>query len=228
MGMAFPLFQQFAGNDAIAFYGTFLFKIAGFGDQAALYSAIITGTVGFVSVCTTVFLVDRYGRKPLLLGGASIMIISMVVLAIIFATGLPGNTQKLPHVEAILEVFFLCCFIVAFLSSIGPLAWLIPSEIYPLEVRSAGLSVTVCVNMLFKFLIAQTFLSMLCTLKYGVFLFFGGWMVVMIIFVAFFFPETKGIPIDGMQELWITHWFWKRFVPFDNATKYHDLDKNQL
>ena len=110
-------------------------------------------------------------------------------------------------------VVFVCIYVLAFAWSWGPLAWLIASEIYPLDIRSAGQAITVSTNMLFTFVIGQVFLSMLCAFKWGVFLFFAGWVVVMMAFTYWFIPETKGIPIEEMSLVWSGHWFWKRFVP---------------
>lgn len=70
--------------------------------------------------------------------------------------------------------------------------------------------------MLFTFVIGQAFLSMLCKFKYGIFLFFSGWVLVMSLFVVFLLPETKNIPIEEMTErVWKKHWFWKRFMEDD-------------
>lgn len=80
---------------------------------------------------------------------------------------------------------------------------------------------TVCVNMLFTFVIGQAFLSMLCKFKYGIFLFFSGWVLIMSLFVVFLLPETKNIPIEEMTErVWKKHWFWKRYM--DNEDGYMD------
>ncbi|KAM1745877.1 hypothetical protein ACFX11_012564 [Malus domestica] len=95
----------------------------------------------------------------------------------------------------------------------GPLGWLIPSETFPLEARSAGQSVAVCINMFFTFIIAQAFLSMLCHMKFGIFLFFTAWVLVMTTFAMFLIHETKHVPIEEMIErVWKQHWFWKRFM----------------
>ncbi|KAE7998695.1 hypothetical protein FH972_003212 [Carpinus fangiana] len=94
----------------------------------------------------------------------------------------------------------------------GPLGWLVPSEIFPLETRSAGQSVVVCVNLLFTALIAQCFLASLCHLKYGIFLVFGGLIIIMSSFIFFLLPETKQVPIEEVYLLWQTHWFWKNIV----------------
>jgi hypothetical protein len=66
--------------------------------------------------------------------------------------------------------------------------------------------------MLFTFVIAQSFLSMLCTFRYGIFLFFAAWVLVMGVFAILFIPETKNIPIEEMAVVWKDHWFWKRIV----------------
>ncbi|KAK8504063.1 hypothetical protein V6N12_033279 [Hibiscus sabdariffa] len=94
----------------------------------------------------------------------------------------------------------------------GPLGWLVPSEIFPLEIRSAAQSINVSVNMIFTFLVAQVFLTMLCHLKFGLFLFFAFFVVIMSIFIYYFLPETKGIPIEEMNQVWKSHWYWSRFM----------------
>lgn len=117
---------------------------------------------------------------------------------------------------AIAVVVFVCVFVAGFAWSWGPLGWLIPSETFPLETRTAGYAFAVSSNMLFTFLIAQAFLSMLCQMKSGIFFFFAAWIVVMTLFVVFLLPETKGIPIDEMTErVWKKHPYWKRFVDDD-------------
>nr|GEV55137.1 sugar transport protein 14-like [Tanacetum cinerariifolium] len=100
----------------------------------------------------------------------------------------------------------------------GPLGWLVPSELFPLETRSAGQSIVVCVNMFFTALVAQCFLVSLCHLRYGIFLLFGGLIVVMSIFIYLFLPETKQVPIEETYLLWQNHWFWKSYcVPEDHS-----------
>jgi hypothetical protein len=92
------------------------------------------------------------------------------------------------------------------------LGWLVPSEIFPLEIRSAGQSITVAVNMLFTFFIAQLFLAMLCHFKFGLFIFFAIFVAIMSTFIFFFLPETMNIPIEEMSRVWKQHWYWRRFM----------------
>ena len=109
--------------------------------------------------------------------------------------------------EANLLLFFICAYVAAFAWSWGPLGWLVPSEICSLEVRSAGQATNVAVNMLFTFGIAQVFLSMLCHMKFGLFFFFAGFVIIMTIFVFLLLPETKNVPIEEMNRVWKSHWF---------------------
>ncbi|CAN1807717.1 Sugar transport protein 13 [Linum perenne] len=146
----------------------------------------------------------------------AIMFYAPVIIAVILGIKVTDHSDDLGKGFAILVVIMVCTFVSAFAWSWGPLGWLIPSETFPLETRSAGQSVTVCVNLLFTFVIAQAFLSMLCHFKFGIFLFFSGWVAVMSVFVFFLVPETKNIPIEEMTEkVWGRHWFWKRFMEDD-------------
>ena len=195
------------------FYAPVLFKTLGFHNDASLYSAVITGAVNVLSTLVSVYSVDKVGRRVLLLEAGIQMFLSQMVIAIILGIKLKEHSESLHSSYAILVVIMVCTFVSAFAWSWGPLGWLIPSETFPLETRSAGQSVTVCVNLLFTFVIAQAFLSMLCHFKFGIFLFFSGWVLIMSFFVLFLVPETKNIPIEEMTErVWKKHWFWKRFM----------------
>jgi hypothetical protein len=112
-----------------------------------------------------------------------------------------------------------CVFSASFGWSWGPLTWVIPGEIFPVEVRSAGQSISVAVNLGATFVLTQTFLSMLCTFKYATFIYYAAWVAVMTAFVVAFLPETKGVPLEAMGAVWARHWYWGRFVqpPTKNA-----------
>lgn len=135
------------------------------------------------------------------------------LIAVAFGTTGVGNISK---VYAAFLVLFICIYVAGFAWSWGPLGWLVPSEIFPLEIRSAGQAINVSVNMFFTFGIAQAFLAMLCHMKFGLFYFFAGWVVIMTAFIAFLFPETKNVPIEEMVLVWKSHWFWGRFIGDDD------------
>ncbi|KAM7508301.1 hypothetical protein LguiA_018754 [Lonicera macranthoides] len=215
MAICMPTFQILTGINSILFYAPVLFQSMGFKGNASLYSSALTGAVLALSTLVSIALVDKWGRRPLLIGGGIQMILCQVIVAIILGLKF-GNDKELTKGFSILVVVFICLFVAAFGWSWGPLGWTVPSEIFPLETRSAGQSITVAVNLFFTFVIAQSFLSLLCALKFGFFLFFAGWITVMTIFVYLSLPETKGVPIEEMILMWQKHWFWKKIVAKDN------------
>ena len=126
--------------------------------------------------------------------------------------GINGDGD-LTRTDASLLLFLICAYVAAFAWSWGPLGWLVSSEICPLEIRSAGQAINVAVNMIFNFAIAQVFLAMLCHMKFGLFFFFSGFVIIMTIFIHFFMPETKNVPIEEMNQVWKQHWFWGKYIP---------------
>ncbi|KAH7296625.1 hypothetical protein KP509_26G031200 [Ceratopteris richardii] len=214
MAIMIPFFQQLTGINAIMFYAPVLFTTLGYSSDASLYSAVITGGVNVLATFVSIAVVDRVGRRKLFLEAGVQMFIAQVVIGAILGAnfGLQG-TGNIDKTSAIVVVVVICVYVSAFAWSWGPLGWLVPSEIFPLEIRSAGQSINVSVNLFFTFVIAQAFLSMLCHFKFGIFLFFAGWVVIMSLFVYFFLPETKNVPIEEMDRVWRAHRFWGRFIP---------------
>ncbi|XP_028788740.1 sugar carrier protein C-like [Neltuma alba] len=221
MAVMIPFFQQLTGINVIMFYAPVLFNSIGFKSDASLMSAVITGLVNVIATTVSIYGVDRWGRRALLLEGGIQMLICQIIVAVFIGVkfGTDGNPGMLPIWYAVVVVVFICIYVSGFAWSWGPLGWLVPSEIFPLEIRSAAQSVTVAVNMLFTFVVAQIFVTMLCHLKFGLFIFFAAFVVAMTVFVNFLLPETKGIPIEEMARVWRTHWFWSRFVDHEDDVK---------
>ncbi|KAG0476405.1 hypothetical protein HPP92_012823 [Vanilla planifolia] len=217
MAVLIPFFQQLTGINVVMFYAPVLFKTVGFGDDASLVSSIITGVVNMLATIVSIVSVDRIGRRGLFLEGGTQMLISQVAVGTLIGIkfGVSGAEAELSKGYAALVVTFICIYVSAFAWSWGPLGWLVPSEIFPLEIRSAGQSINVSVNMFFTFIIAQVFLNMLCHMKFGLFFFFAAWVVIMTTFIALFLPETKNVPIEEMVLVWKRHWFWGKFIPDD-------------
>ncbi|KAL3727326.1 hypothetical protein ACJRO7_032117 [Eucalyptus globulus] len=216
IAMLLQVFQQFTGINAIMFYAPVLFQTVGFGNDAALLSTVITGLVNVFSTLVSIYSVDKAGRRVLLLEACVQMFITQIIIGVLLLLHLKP-TGSLDSTEAIVVVVLVCVFVMGFAWSWGPLGWLIPSETFPLETRTAGFSFAVSSNMLFTFIIAQAFLSMLCHMKAGIFFFFAAWILVMGLFALFLLPETKGVPVDLMVErVWKQHWFWKRYMIDDD------------
>ncbi|CAH9141732.1 unnamed protein product [Cuscuta epithymum] len=214
MAIMIPFFQQFTGINVIMFYAPVLFNTIGFGDDASLMSAVVTGGVNVVATLVSIYYVDKLGRRFLFLEGGIQMFICQVVIAIFIGVkfGVNGYPGELPKWYAVVVVLFICIYVSAFAWSWGPLGWLVPSEIFPLEIRSAAQSINVAVNMIFTFIIGQVFLTMLCHMKFGLFLFFAFFVSIMTSLVYLFLPETKNIPIEEMVVVWKKHWYWTRFM----------------
>ena len=142
-----------------------------------------------------------------------IMYVVQLVLAYVFSAELgTAGTSSFSKGSAVVVLILLCIISAGFGWSWGPLTWIVPSEILPLEVRPAGQGICIASNFLLTFILSQAFLSILCKMKFGVFLFYAGWVLIMTVFVGFFLPETKGIPLQKMDKIWQDHWFWYRFV----------------
>ncbi|KAF3336687.1 sugar transport protein 8-like protein [Carex littledalei] len=227
IAIVMQVFQQFTGINAIMFYAPVLFQTVGFKSDASLMSSAIVGTINVLSTVVSIVAVDRVGRRVLLLEACVQMLVTQVAIGAILTIDLK-DTGDLPKSVALWVVVFVCLYVMSFAWSWGPLGWLIPSETFPLETRTAGYSFAVSSNMLFTFLIAQAFLSMLCTMRAGVFFFFAAWVMVMCLFVIFFLPETKNIPIDEMTDrVWKQHWFWKRFMDDEDEIKAAKIEMAQ-
>ncbi|KAI3972412.1 hypothetical protein MKW92_009374 [Papaver armeniacum] len=222
MSIMIPFFQQFTGINVIMFYAPVLFKTIGFGDDAALMSAVITGLVNMFATFVSIGTVDRFGRIMLFLEGGVQMLICQILVGVILGMkfGVEG-VGSMSESSSYLVLFLICAYVAAFAWSWGPLGWLVPSEIFPLEIRSAGQAINVSVNMFFTFIIAQAFLTMLCHMKFGLFFFFGGFVLIMTLFIFFFLPETKNVPIEEMNNIWKKHWFWGKYIPDDAIIGVH-------
>ncbi|XP_030542876.1 sugar transport protein 8-like [Rhodamnia argentea] len=222
IAIVLQVFQQFTGINAIMFYAPVLFQTVGFGNNAALLSTVITGLVNVFSTLVSIYTVDKAGRRVLLLEACVQMFITQTVIGVLLLLHLKP-AGSLSSTEAIVVVVLVCVYVMGFAWSWGPLGWLIPSETFPLETRTAGFACAVSSNMLCTFIIAQAFLSMMCHMKAGIFFFFAAWILVMGLFTLFLLPETKGVPVDSMVErVWKQHWFWKRYMIDDDE---NDNDK---
>ncbi|KAL7105205.1 hypothetical protein ACP275_07G029800 [Erythranthe tilingii] len=212
IAISIQVFQQFTGINAVMFYAPVLFQTVGFKTDSSLLSSVIMGMVNVLSTIVSIVAVDRVGRRKLLLQASVQMFVCMVGVGSILLVHLKP-TGSLDKGLAAAVVVLVCFFVMSFAWSWGPMGWLIPSEIFPLETRTAGFAFAVSTNMLFTFVIAQGFLSMLCNMQSYIFFFFAAWILVMGLFVLFLLPETKGVPIEAITErVWRKHPVWKNFM----------------
>jgi SP family galactose:H+ symporter-like MFS transporter len=193
-GIALAVIQQITGINTVIYYAPTIFQAAGF--QSAQSSIIATAGVGLVNVLMTIVsipLLDRVGRRPLLLTSLAGMTVSLAALGLGFAIG--GEALKW------VGLLSLAVYIASFAIGLGPVFWLLISEIFPLSVRGQGASVATMANWLANFAVSLTFLSLLNALgSTWAFLLYAALCVVGIWFCFRFVPETKGVPLERIER----------------------------
>ncbi|TVU14351.1 hypothetical protein EJB05_37814 [Eragrostis curvula] len=213
LGVAVPTFFQLTGVVVLSFFAPLIFRTVGFGSNAALMGAVILGSVNLFVLLLSTLVIDRYGRKVLFMVGGIQMIICQVGVAWIMGAQMGKSGEvAMPRPYAVALLVFTALHTAGFGCSWGPLGWVVPSEIFPVDIRSAGQAMNASILLLLTFVQTQSFLAMLCRFKYATFAFYAAWVVVMTVFIALFLPETKGVPLESMGKVWVKHWYWKRFV----------------
>lgn len=191
--------QICTGINVIICYAPKIFQSAGFNDpSSAMKITLVIGVVNFLMTFVAMYLSDRVGRKPLLLSGAALMGISMFLLAASFIMGNSlGDMQKWVAVASII------CFICSFAYSLGPVAWILVSEIFPLEAKGLLMTFPVAANFIFNIILNAKYPVMTETLGEGItFAIFGVICLISIVFIQFVVPETKGISLEKIEENW--------------------------
>jgi MFS family permease len=141
-------------------------------------------------------LLDRAGRRPLLLIGSAVMAMALSSLAIVFAIG-AGST-----LGSVVAIGSLMLYVAAFAVSLGPIFWLLNAELYPLEVRSKAAAVGTMANWLFNFIVSLTFLLLIDALgRSGAFFFYAAICVLTFFFCKALVPETKGKRLEDIQAI---------------------------
>lgn len=193
LGLAF--FQQMTGINTIIYYAPTILQQAGF--STATTAILATLAIGVFNVLFTLIalpLIDRWGRRPLLLMGLGGMFISLVAQSIGFY--FPSLTY-LGWLTVGSMIFYIACFAM----SLGPIMWLVISEIFPLQIRSIGISVAVSCCWAFNMLVALTLLSLIDALGIsGTFWLYAALCAIGVLFVYFLVPETKGCTLEQIER----------------------------
>ncbi|KAJ4716629.1 Sugar transport protein [Melia azedarach] len=226
LAMAIPAFRQLVGMHLIGNFGPLVLRSLGAGWKQVFLTSFIHGTVVILSVLVATYLIDRIGRKMLLLEAGVQIFVSLVIMGILMAVQTSQNGVTSFSVQsAVVALVIRSSINAAFSWSWGTIVWILPSEVLSLEVRAAGQGLSLAFNFAFQFLVIQTMFPMLCNFKSGVFFFYAGWSVIMTLFVIFFVPETKRIPLESMDIIWRNHWYWKRYVHGPNTLLNPEIDR---
>jgi SP family sugar:H+ symporter-like MFS transporter len=203
VGMGLAAFQQFVGINIIFYYGEILWKAAGATEQWALRINVLTGLVNILATIPAILLVDRIGRKPLLLIGSIGMALSLGAMAIVFNTANVGPDGKplLSHMAAVAGLTAANLYIIAFAMSWGPVMWVLLGEMFPNEIRGAALAISGATNWMANFTVTVTFLSLLNAIGLaGAYALYAVAAAVSLPFVWAAVRETKGKTLEQMKD----------------------------
>jgi MFS family permease len=207
VGMGLAAFQQFVGINIIFYYGEILWKAAGVTEQWALRINVLSGLVNILATIPAIVLIDRIGRKPLLLTGSVGMALTLGAMAIVFGTAGVGPDGKplLSHMEAVAGLVAANLYIVAFGVSWGPVMWVLLGEMFPNQLRGAALAVSGATNWAANFAVTVTFLPLLSAVGLaGAYGFYAAAAAVSLPFVWAAVRETKGKTLEQMKDTTIS------------------------
>jgi sugar porter (SP) family MFS transporter len=200
IGIGLALFQQLSGINTVIYYAPTIFKHAGFKSAgAAILAAVGLGVVMLCSHVAAIFLIDRVGRRPLLLVGIAGQIVGLAALGAAF------QFKQLSSSVGDIAVASLVVYVACFAFGLGPIFWLLISEIYPLAVRGAAMSAATVANWGMNLAVAVTFLTLVKLVGHSVtFWIYGAITVGAWVFIYKLVPETKGKTLEQIEADWKT------------------------
>lgn len=203
VGIGLATFQQLVGINVVFYYGAVLWQAVGFSEADALLINIISGGVSILACIITMYLIDKVGRKPFLMLGSIGMAISLFTMVFVFLSANVnaegalelGDSGPVALVAANVYVFF-------FNMSWGPVMWVMLGEMFPNQIRGAGLAVSGFAQWFANFIITLTFPILLVGIGLGgAYLLYAICAVISIGFVAKLVKETKGVELEDMDKL---------------------------
>lgn len=194
-GIVLGLLQQVVGINAIIYYAPTIFKSAGFAsDHSSILATVCLGVTNVLATILSIYLLDKAGRRPLLLTGIAGMAVSLFVLSYVFHAHSASDILRWSAFGASFV------YIISFAVSLGAVMWLMLSEIFPLEVRGTAMSLAVFSNWLWNFIVSSTFLSLLGAIgSTSTFFLYAVMCVVAFVVCYKFAPETKGVSLEKIE-----------------------------
>lgn len=195
LGVLLQVVQQFTGMNVVMYYAPRIFEGMGYDTAAQMWFTAAVGLTNVLATFIAIFLVDKWGRKPILYTGFVVMAVGLGVVGTMLGMG------NLSHGQQTFTVIMLLIFIVGFAMSAGPLIWTLCSEVQPLKGRDFGIGCSTFTNWIANMIVGATFLTMLGTLGQGTtFWIYAGLNVVFIFLVFLLIPETKGVTLERIER----------------------------
>jgi SP family arabinose:H+ symporter-like MFS transporter len=196
IGVVLAVIQHGTGINAVMYYAPRIFSHAGVASASAIGHMVLISLIMVFFTILGLLLVDKVGRKPLLLVSTTGMAVSLVALFFDYSAKAGGGFQEYR------VLFWVIAYVATFSIAMGPIVWVLISEIFPNRVRGHCASVAVFFMWSASFLISQFFPSLLASLNEGVFLLFGVLSACSIVFIWRFVPETKGKTLEEIELFW--------------------------
>jgi SP family sugar:H+ symporter-like MFS transporter len=198
VAIGLAVFQQIIGINTIIYYAPTTLTNVGYGNAAAIYANLIIGAVNVAMTLVAIRIIDRVGRKPLLLAGLVGMVASLTILGL--STLLLSEPSSPTDTVAIITLLCLAGFIISFAATWGPTVWVMLPEVLPLRIRGTAMGVAIFLHWIANFVVSQTFPSLLASLGPGpVFLGYAVIGVLAFVFVSAFVTETKGRSLEEIE-----------------------------
>jgi SP family sugar:H+ symporter-like MFS transporter len=201
VGIMLAVFQQLVGINVIFYYGATLWQLAGFTEDQSLQINIVSGAVSIAACFVTIAVIDRIGRKPLLLIGSAGMAVTLFAMVYAFANGTLDAQGKLQLSSSLgtLALIAANLYVIFFNFSWGPVMWVMLGEMFPNQIRGSALAVAGFAQWFSNYLIAQSFPVMAAWSLTGSYVFYGVCAVISFFLVQRFVHETKGKELEEMQ-----------------------------
>ncbi|CAG8921657.1 unnamed protein product [Penicillium salamii] len=199
IGVGLGFFQQFVGINALIYYSPTLFGTMGLDKSMQLIMSGVINIVQLVGVTSSIWTMDVLGRRKLLIGGAVLMAVSHIIIAVL--VGLYSSDWPAHKAEGWVSVAFLMFYMLSFGATWGPIPWALPSEIFPSSLRAKGVALSTCSNWLNNFIIGLITPPLVQDTGYGAYVFFAVFCVLAGLWTFFFVPETKGRTLEQMDHV---------------------------
>lgn len=206
IGIILSIFQQFVGINVIFYYSTTLWKSVGFDESQALAVGVVSSLVNVAVTFIAIWLVDRLGRKIILLTGSLMMAAALSVMALCFAFAQSvDGVVTLPTPYGPIALVAANVFIVGFGASWGPLVWVLLGEIFPGHIRSKALGVAVAAQWIANFTVTVSFPVMSSWSLAGTYGMYALVAALSFLFVLRKIPETKGVELEQTEHLFVSN-----------------------
>ncbi|KAH7095014.1 general substrate transporter [Paraphoma chrysanthemicola] len=199
VGVGIMFFQQFVGINALIYYSPSLFETLGQDYEMQLLLSGIINCTQLVGVVSSLWTMDRFGRRPLLLVGAALMFICHLIIAVL--VGKYGGRWASYATEGWVAVAFLFFYMLSFGATWGPVPWAMPSEIFPSSLRAKGVALSTCSNWFNNFIIGLITPPLIQNTNEGAYVFFAVFCLCAFVFTYFLVPETAGKTLEEMDEV---------------------------